>query len=179
MYHALALDGAEAPIDSLTSNAAPGMWTGIVTDEHAELIVERLWRATWTAVSACARSHEMTAYNPMSYHNGSVWPHDTALGVAGLMRYAHIPGAVELAHRLANGLIEPAMSFEGGFPSFSAVSRGRFRLVRSLSHVVLAAGLGQRGPFMLVRSFLGLHPTCRTAGSSCPRCCRGPGAVSR
>jgi glycogen debranching enzyme len=41
----------------------------------------------------------MGAYNPMSYHNGSVWPHDTGIAVAGLLRCRNVPGAGRLARR--------------------------------------------------------------------------------
>ena len=63
----------------------------------------------------------MVAYNPMSYHNGSVWPHDTALAIAGLVRYATAPGAVELAHSLAQGILDAATAFSGGLPELYAV----------------------------------------------------------
>src|SRR5690242_19292105 len=54
----------------------------------------------------------MRAYNPMSYHNGSVWPHDNALTAAGLMRY----GYVEQAQRVAMGLLDAAQAFDGRLP---------------------------------------------------------------
>ena len=63
----------------------------------------------------------------MSYHNGSVWPHDTAIAVAGLLRYAHLPGAVELAHRLATGLLDCAAEFGGRLPElFCGFDRDQF-----------------------------------------------------
>jgi glycogen debranching enzyme len=54
----------------------------------------------------------MGAYNPVSYHNGSVWPHDTALCAAGLMRY----GFVSEAHTVTLGLLQAAQSFGGRLP---------------------------------------------------------------
>jgi len=54
----------------------------------------------------------MAAYNPMSYHNGSVWPHDNALITAGLMRY----GFVEEATRVAAGLLDAAATMDGRLP---------------------------------------------------------------
>lgn len=64
----------------------------------------------------CTLATTMGAYNPMSYHNGSVWPHDTAIAVAGLLRYPHVPGAVQLAERLAVGLLNAAAAFGGRLP---------------------------------------------------------------
>ena len=58
----------------------------------------------------------MGAYNRMSDHNGSVWPHDTAITVAGLLRNRHLPVAVRLAERLANGLIDAVARSTGGCP---------------------------------------------------------------
>src|ERR1041384_1562024 len=57
-------------------------------------------------------SSDMGAYNPMSYHNGSVWPHDSTLVAAGLMRY----GFVEYAQRLASALYDAAEAFGGRLP---------------------------------------------------------------
>lgn len=70
----------------------------------------------------------MGAYNPMSYHNGAVWPHDTAIAVAGLLRYPRVPDACVLAHRLASGLLDAADAFGTrlpelycGFPDHNSV----------------------------------------------------------
>ena len=69
----------------------------------------------------------MGAYNPTSYHDGSAWPHDTAIAVAGLMRCRHVPGAVALAERLANGLLDGADAFDGRLPElFCGFPRSRF-----------------------------------------------------
>jgi glycogen debranching enzyme len=54
----------------------------------------------------------MGRYNPMSYHNGSVWPHDSVLVATGLMRY----GFVEQAQRIATGLLDAATRFGGRLP---------------------------------------------------------------
>ena len=54
----------------------------------------------------------MGAYNPAGYHNGSVWPHDTALAIAGLMRY----GFAAEAQKVASGLVDAASSFSGRLP---------------------------------------------------------------
>ncbi|GIH08549.1 amylo-alpha-1,6-glucosidase [Rhizocola hellebori] len=159
-YPALALDGHKRQVDSLTSNAAQAMWSGIVSDEHATRLVERLSQADMdSGFGLRTLSEQATAYNPMSYHNGSVWPHDTALGVAGLMRYAHIPGAVDLAHRLADGLIRAAMSFEGRLPElYCGFESDSFGAPIPYPTSCSPQAWASAAPFMLVRSFLGLHP---------------------
>lgn len=66
---------------------------------------------------------DMGAYNPVSYHNGSVWPHDTALVATGLMRY----GFVDEAKRVALGVLDAAEHFDGRLPElFCGFDRGEF-----------------------------------------------------
>ena len=57
-------------------------------------------------------ANTMGAYNPMSYHNGSVWPHDTAIAVAGMMRY----GFVAQAQQVSLGLLDAAAKLGGRLP---------------------------------------------------------------
>jgi glycogen debranching enzyme len=86
--YALALDGSKQPCRVRTSNAGHCLFAGIATDEHARRVATTLTDETsfsgWgirTVASSEAR------YNPMSYHNGSIWPHDNALIAAGFARY--------------------------------------------------------------------------------------------
>ncbi|MEU8000938.1 glycogen debranching N-terminal domain-containing protein [Catellatospora sp. NPDC049111] len=157
-YFAIALDGRKRRMDAMSSNVGHCLWTGIVSDEHAAQLVARLSEPDMdSGYGLRTLSDRMGAYNPMSYHNGSVWPHDTALCVAGLMRYAHIPGAVELAHRLTDGLLRAAMSFGGRLPElFCGFSADRFRppvpYPTSCSPQAWASG----APLLIVRAFLGL-----------------------
>jgi glycogen debranching enzyme len=103
---------------------------------------------------------DMGAYNPMSYHNGSVWPHDTAICIAGLMNYQHIDGAVSLAHRLSEGLFAAADAFDGRLPElYCGFPRDVFdRPVpypTSCSPQAWASG----APLLVLTSLLGLQPT--------------------
>lgn len=101
----------------------------------------------------------MGAYNPMSYHNGSVWPHDTAIAVAGLLRYRHLPGAVRLGERLANGLLAAADAFEGRLPElFCGFPRSRFYRPVPYPTACSPQAWASAAPLLLVRSFLGLTP---------------------
>jgi glycogen debranching enzyme len=86
--YALALDGAKEPCRVRTSNAGQLLFSGMVREDRARLVAADLMRphffAGWgirTVASGEAR------YNPMSYHNGSIWPHDNALIALGLARY--------------------------------------------------------------------------------------------
>ncbi|HEX6681701.1 MAG TPA: glycogen debranching N-terminal domain-containing protein [Candidatus Limnocylindrales bacterium] len=159
-YFAIALDGTKRPVDSLTTNAGQCLWSGIVSDEHAALLVERLSRPDMdSGFGLRTLSDRMGAYNPMSYHNGSVWPHDTALCVAGLMRYSHVPGAVELAHRLADGLLRAGLAFGGRLPElFCGFPAEAFSPPVPYPTSCSPQAWASAAPFMLLRAFLGLEP---------------------
>ena len=86
--YALALDGKKRPCRVRTSNAGQCIFTGIAKEEHvyrmAEILMSTDFFSGWgirTVASTEAR------YNPMSYHNGSIWPHDNALIAKGFARY--------------------------------------------------------------------------------------------
>ena len=88
--YALALDGKKRPCRVRSSNAGQVLFSGIARPERAERIAHDLTRPSFFSrwgIRTIAR--EEARYNPMSYHNGSVWPHDNALIAAGLARYGH------------------------------------------------------------------------------------------
>jgi glycogen debranching enzyme len=95
--YALALDGAKRPCRVRTSNPGHCLFTGIASRERALRTAETLMDASslsgWGIRTVAAGE---SRYNPMSYHNGSVWPHDTALAAAGMARYGLRRPAVEL-----------------------------------------------------------------------------------
>lgn len=106
--YALALDGAKQPCRVATSNAGHALWTGIAAPAHAARMAQRFLEpdffSGWgirTVASGQGR------YNPMSYHNGSVWPHDNALIAAGLARYGHSAAAL----RVFGGLYDASAHF--------------------------------------------------------------------
>jgi glycogen debranching enzyme len=86
--YALALDGQKRPCRVRTSNPGHCLFSGIASPEHAALVAETLMSdamfAGWGVRTVAAGE---ARYNPMSYHNGSIWPHDNALVAAGLARY--------------------------------------------------------------------------------------------
>jgi glycogen debranching enzyme len=101
-YFALALDGDKRAVDALTSNVGHLLWTGIADEEKAAPVAQRLLSpdlfSGW-GIRTMATSEG--GYNPISYHCGSVWPHDTSLVVAGLARY----GFADAAAKVAEGLL--------------------------------------------------------------------------
>jgi glycogen debranching enzyme len=161
-WYAVALDGAKRPVDALASNTAHCLWTGIAADERAAELIGRLGSAEMdSGYGLRTLAASMAAYNPMSYHNGSVWPHDTAIAVAGLRRYAHLDGAERLAERLAAGLLDAAAAFGGRLPElFCGFSRGQFSPPVPYPASCSPQAWASAAPLLLVRSFLGIDPDC-------------------
>src|SRR6202041_1445946 len=86
--YALALDGAKRPCRVRTSNAGQLLFSGIVREDRARMVAADLMRPhffTGWGIRTVARGE--ARYNPMSYHDGSIWPHDNALIALGLARY--------------------------------------------------------------------------------------------
>ena len=103
--YALALDGGKQPCRVLTSNAGQCLFTGIADPGKAariaDLLVSDAFFSGWGIRTVGQRE---ARYNPMSYHNGSVWPHDNALIAAGLARY----GRRDLAAKVLSGMLAVA-----------------------------------------------------------------------
>ncbi len=159
-WYAIALDKDKRPVDALTSNVGHCLWTGIAADEHVALLIERLSGPEMdSGFGLRTLATTMGAYNPMSYHNGSVWPHDTAIAVAGLLRYRHLPGAVELGERLATGLLDAAELFGARLPElFCGFPRQQFSVPVPYPTSCSPQAWASAAPLLLVRSFLGLEP---------------------
>jgi glycogen debranching enzyme len=112
-YYAIALDGDKRPLDALASNQGHCLWTGIAAEERAASVTRHLMSdAMFTGWGVRTLAATAGRYNPISYHNGSVWPHDNALLVAGLMRY----GRIDEAHRVADGIIAASTVTFGRLP---------------------------------------------------------------
>jgi glycogen debranching enzyme len=159
-YYAIALDGHKRAVDAISSNPGHCLWSGIVPDEHAERLVRVLGeRGMDSGFGLRTLSERMGAFNPMSYHNGSVWPHDTALTIAGLMRYAHIPGAVALAHRLADGLLRAGLAFGGRLPElYCGFPAEAFSPPIPYPTSCSPQAWASAAPLLVLRAFLGLDP---------------------
>lgn len=103
--YAVALDGAKEPCRVRTSNAGQLLFTGIVREDRARLVAADLLRPdffTGWGIRTVARGE--ARYNPMSYHDGSIWPHDNALIALGLARY----GLKHSVEQVFKGLFDAA-----------------------------------------------------------------------
>jgi glycogen debranching enzyme len=112
-FVALALDGADRPVDALASNAGHVLWSGIMDEEWASTVGSRLaaddFFSGWGIRTLAAGQ---TPYHPLSYHRGGVWPHDTAIAVAGLAA----AGLHSAAGRVADGLLAAASYTDDRLP---------------------------------------------------------------
>ncbi|MFI7410300.1 glycogen debranching N-terminal domain-containing protein [Streptomyces sp. NPDC049627] len=102
-FPALALDGGGRQVDALASDAGHLLWSGLLDKEYGELVGRRLLEpdffSGWGVRTLAAGQ---PAYHPLSYHRGSVWPHDNALIALGLARYGLHDEARMVAHALVD-----------------------------------------------------------------------------
>jgi glycogen debranching enzyme len=154
--YVLALDGEKKPCRVRSSNAGHCLWTGIASEEHAARMAKTLMHEDYfcgwgirTLASGEVR------YNPMSYHNGSVWPHDNAIIANGLARY----GYKDEALRILGALFEASTFIEFnrlpelfcGFHKRSDVEGPTLYPVACSPHAWAAAS-----PYLLFESCLGI-----------------------
>lgn len=104
-FYAVALDGDNNPVRAITSNPGHCLWSGIIPDQREDAVVDRLLSedmfSGW-GIRTLSRTH--AAYNPQSYHRGSVWPHDNSLCVLGIAA----AGRPDDARQVARGLVDAA-----------------------------------------------------------------------
>ena len=100
-YYAQALDGEKAPVEVLSSNPGHLLMCGLPTRDRATQLVRRMLLSDLNSGRGIRTlSSEAATYNPMSYHNGSIWPHDNSMFIAGLFRYRERNAAHELGTAL-------------------------------------------------------------------------------
>ena len=116
-HYALALDGEKRQVDAMSSNVGHLLWSGIVPDDRAAMMVKRLMSPEmFTGWGIRTMSANDAGYNPIEYHDGTVWPHDTAFVAEGMRRYGHR----EQASHLALMLVQAAEAFEYRLPEVFA-----------------------------------------------------------
>jgi glycogen debranching enzyme len=112
-FYAMALDGQRRACRIRTSNAGQLLFTGLPSPRRAAVVVEQLLSASFDdGWGIRTLASDQPRFNPMSYHNGSIWPHDTALCAAGIARY----GNRVLAARLLSEMFYAATHFETRLP---------------------------------------------------------------
>jgi glycogen debranching enzyme len=116
-FPALALDGAKTPVDALTSNVGHLLGTGLLSPEEADRVGNLLLGPEMASgYGLRTMSSAAGGYSPLSYHCGSVWPHDTAVVIRGLVR----DGQPDRAATLAEGLLAASEGFGARLPELLA-----------------------------------------------------------
>lgn len=156
-FFALALDGDKRPVEAITSNPGHCLLFGLVEDELVRPMIKKLLSSSlFSGWGIRTMSSQEVAYNPLSYHNGSVWPHDNALIGLGMQRYG-FPAAVQ---RVALGLLEASCAFpHHRLPElFCGYSRTESRTPVEYPVACAPQAWAAGAPFLLLQALLGLHP---------------------
>lgn len=154
--YALALDGEKQPVDSVTSNIGHLLWSGIASPERAAAVARTLLSdgmfSGWGVRTMAAGE---AGYSPVSYHNGTVWPHDNSLIAVGLARY----GYREEAARIGLAVLEAAAHFEYSLPEvFAGYARELTRHPVEFPTACQPQAWAAAAPLLFIRTFLGLDP---------------------
>ena len=160
-YFAIGLDRDKQKIDGIGSNMGHCLWTGIVDVEKAPLVARALTDPTMmSGWGIRTLSEAVQGYNPLSYHCGSVWPHDNAIGAAGLMRY----GFVEEAHRVMLGLVEASAWFGDLLPElFAGIPRAEVGFPVPYPTSCSPQAWAAASPLLFLRTMLRFEPDFRNS----------------
>jgi len=155
-FFALALDGNKHQVATLTSNMGQLLWSGIVAKEHAGAVVDHLMsEALFSGWGVRTLAQDQAVYNPIEYHNGTVWPHDNSLIAAGLARY----GRWDEAARVAVAVLEAAPYFDHRLPeTFAGFPRSLTGAPVEYPSACSPQAWATGTPLLLLRVLLGLQP---------------------
>ena len=158
-FFAMALDADKVPVDGLGSNMGHCLWTGIVDEEKAPLVARHLVSdRLFSGWGVRTLAETVKGYNPISYHCGSVWPHDSAVAAAGLMRY----GFVDEAHQIMEGMVAAAPFFDNRLPElFAGLPRGQFPFPVSYPTSCSPQAWAAASPLLFLRTMLRFEPDIR------------------
>jgi glycogen debranching enzyme len=155
-YYALALDADKRQVDALGSNIGHLLWSGIVRPERADAVVDRLMGDDlWSGWGVRTMSSADAAYNPLAYHNGTVWPHDNSLIAAGLARYERWPEA----HRIVNRMLTAARHFGYQLPEvFAGMRRSETPFPIAYPTAARPQAWAAGTPVLLLQTLLAVRP---------------------
>ncbi len=154
--YAMALDGDKHQVDSLASHVGHLLWSGIVPPHRRDQVAAALaGEALWSGWGVRTMGSTEAAYNPLSYHNGTVWPHDTAFAICGLAR----SGYVDQAHLFGAALLEAAASMEYSLPEvFAGYARSQTGFPVAYPTSARPQAWAAGAPVLCLTSLLGLQP---------------------
>ncbi|HUH07126.1 MAG TPA: glycogen debranching N-terminal domain-containing protein [Egibacteraceae bacterium] len=155
-YPAIAIDGEKRRVDSVASNMGHLPTTGLVDEEESALIARRLgmpdMNSGWGLRTL---SNHSPRFNPLSYHGGSIWPHDTAIAAWNLAATGHFEPATDLMR----GLVAAAPHFRFRLPElFGGEQRDPLSLPLPYPAACRPQAWAAGASLLLLRAALGLHP---------------------
>jgi glycogen debranching enzyme len=156
-FYAMALDGHHRQVDIITSNPGHCLWTGLIDEEHAEAMARVLvadpMASAW-GIRSMANTEK--AYNPLSYHNGSVWPFENTLIGAGLKSY----GFVAESDTVFDLLLDAAAHFEyGRWPEvYTGVSKSQIGVLSLQPDASRPQAWSAGAMYLWLQTWLGLSP---------------------
>jgi glycogen debranching enzyme len=155
-YYALALDRNKRAVDSLCSNMGHLLWSGMVPPERVDAVVDNLMGPElWSGWGVRTMSVADRAYNPLSYHNGSVWPHDNSLVAWGFARHERWAETQRIVRRL----FSVARHFHYQLPEvFAGLSRSETPFPIDYPTAARPQAWAAAAPVLLLRALLGLEP---------------------
>jgi glycogen debranching enzyme len=154
-FYALAIDGDGRPCEVRTSNAGHLLYVGLPSPERAHRVCDQLLSASFhSGWGVRTLADDEILFNPMSYHNGSIWPHDTAICAAGLARY----GVRDSLVRLMSGTFEAAVHFNMRLPElFCGFTRAPSEAPIAYPVACLPQAWSSGSVFMMMQACLGLE----------------------
>ena len=155
-FFALALDGSKRKVDSLCSNIGQLLWSGIVDDDKAVAVRDHLMGPKmFSGWGIRTMAEGEGGYNPIEYHNGTVWPHDCSIIAAGLARYGFRKEAADVIA----GIFEASVFFRYQLPEvFAGYERTKTRYPVQYTTACLPQAWAAGTPMLGIRTLLGMEP---------------------
>jgi glycogen debranching enzyme len=155
-FYALAIDGECRVVPTLTSNAGQLLFTGIVEDQRVDSVTSKLMGSDlYSGWGVRTMASGQAAFNPIEYHNGTVWPHDNSLIALGLARC----GRREESRRIIQDLLDAAAHFSYRLPeTFAGYPRSQTRVPVEYPSACSPQAWASGTPLLLLRTALDLDP---------------------
>ena len=152
----LGLDADKNQIDSICSNMGHLLWSGVVPPSREDAVVDKLMGPDlWSGWGVRTMATTESAYNPLSYHDGTVWPHDNSLIAWGLARYERWPEMQRIAQRM----MDAAGHFSFELPEvFAGLPRAETSFPIAYPTAARPQAWAAGTPVLLLQTLLGLRP---------------------
>jgi len=155
-FFAVALDGSKKKVDSLCSNIGHLLWSGLLEQDKAAAIRNHLMSSKmFSGWGVRTMAEGEGGYNPIGYHNGTIWPHDCSIIAAGLARY----GFRREAAQIVAGIFEASWVFGSRLPeTFAGYERTQTRFPVQYPTACLPQAWAAGAAMLGIRILLGLEP---------------------